>query len=388
MTGDRYIKLDDGNYNERVERNVIHAQQVTIVEKVENLVTNKKDVSSHESTTQKRLAFAIAGSIEEVDQAKLKVIAALLQEISGDTSIKIIAMQEGSIRLILEGSQEGLEKLKELFESGELTKVDDIPVEYVRFLDTEISDDDAKIETYEKFRLVEEIRTQYKFRRNLRGADLSSANLSGADLSSAYLSGADLSSAYLSGADLRDADLIRTDLSGADLSGADLRDANLRGANLSGANLSGAYLSGAYLRNTKIDEKTKLGHKWRKVWAIVNQGAKGQDLSGTDLSGTELSDTDLRGANLIRADLSNARLVQTNLSSANLIRANLSGADLSNSQLLAANLTDVDLSGAKVKNTHFGYNSGISDYLKRDLIARGAIFEDSSGNPSKVLVPV
>ena len=78
---------------------------------------------------------------------------------------------------------------------------------------------------------------------------------------------------------------------------------------------------------------------WRKVWEIVNQGAKNQ--------------------NLTRADLSDA---------------NLSGADLSR---------------ANVENARFGYNSGVSESLKHDLIARGAIFEDSPPDArSGVLTPV
>ena len=44
-----------------------------------------------------------------------------------------------------------------------------------------------------------------------------------------------------------------------------------------------------------------------------------------------------------------------------------------------------DLSSAKAENDRFGYNSGISDSLKSDLIQRGAIFEDSPGNRSQVL---
>lgn len=45
-------------------------------------------------------------------------------------------------------------------------------------------------------------------------------------------------------------------------------------------------------------------------------------------------------------------------------------------------------SPAHVENTRFGYNAGISGALKRDLIARGAIFEDSPGDRAEVLTPV
>ncbi len=259
---------------------------------------------------------------------------------------------------------------------------------------------------------------------DLSGADLSGANLSHADLSHADLSGADLSGARLSSANLSDAnfsaaklvyaylkytkinehtkfdgkwrrvweivnqgaknrnlsgaelsraDLSDTnfysaDLSGAYLSGADLSGAYLSGADLSGADLSGAYLSGAYLKDTKINENTKLDGKWRKVWEIVNQGAKNRNLSGTDLSGTQLLDADLSGAqlaygdlsdtNFYYADLSGADLSGADLSGANfyhadLSGANLSGANLSSAKLAYANLSSVDLRGADLRNAHF-----------------------------------
>ncbi len=142
---------------------------------------------------------------------------------------------------------------------------------------------------------------------------------------------------------LKYADLRRANLSDADLSGANLSDANLSGANLSGADLIGANLSGT-------------------------------DLSSAYLSFAYLSGVYLSGANLSDADLSGA-----NLSDANLSGANLSGAYLS----------DADLSFANVDQAQFGYNEGISDLRRRDLILRGAIFNDAPGDrsESKTLVP-
>ena len=46
-----------------------------------------------------------------------------------------------------------------------------------------------------------------------------------------------------------------------------------------------------------------------------------------------------------------------------------------------------DLSGVNVNKAKFSYNQGISEAMKRDLIQRGAIFEDSPGDRAKVLVP-
>ncbi|MGB3695170.1 MAG: pentapeptide repeat-containing protein [Spirulinaceae cyanobacterium] len=55
--------------------------------------------------------------------------------------------------------------------------------------------------------------------------------------------------------------------------------------------------------------------------------------------------------------------------------------------LTEANLIGADLSGANVHEAKFGDNQGISETIKRDLIQRGAIFEDSPGDRAKVLVP-
>ncbi|NJM23972.1 MAG: hypothetical protein HC907_38035 [Richelia sp. SM1_7_0] len=108
---------------------------------------------------KKQLAFAIAGSIDEIDQVKLKAILALLKKISGDASIEIIRVEEGSIRLILEGSEEGLERIKEVFESGELTEVLGDAVEYVQFVDND-SSDNQDTESDNQSSLTEESFTQ------------------------------------------------------------------------------------------------------------------------------------------------------------------------------------------------------------------------------------
>ena len=79
-----------------------------------------------------------------------------------------------------------------------------------------------------------------------------------------------------------------------------------------------------------------------------------KDLVGVDLSGEDLSNDDLRNANLRNANLRNA------------------------------NLSDANLSGATVANASFGYNQGISEIMKRDLVSKGATFQDSLGIPVKL----
>ncbi len=158
------------------------------------------------------------------------------------------------------------------------------------------------------------------------------------------LSGAELSKANLNRANLNQANLNQTNLSGASLSYASLRDADLRGANLSGASFSGTDLS-----NTQIDGKTAIHAKWRLVWTIVNQGARGKNLRAIDLRGANLRNTDLRGADLSRADLSEAELTKADLSQARLANAFLNGADLRGANLTGADLKGANLTGADLK---------------------------------------
>ena len=82
---------------------------------------------------QRRLAFAIAGSIEEIDKRKLDAIVALLNKIGGDMSIEILDVEEGSIKLILSGSPTALARVESLFRSGGLQEVANVPVRCVVF---------------------------------------------------------------------------------------------------------------------------------------------------------------------------------------------------------------------------------------------------------------
>ncbi len=115
------------------------------------VLTTPADVTTgQKATDEKRYAYAIAGSVDEVDILKLKAIAALLKELAKDTSIKIVDIEQGSIKLILEGSQKGLERLEALFKAGKLTEVSGIPVGDVEFVATRTSDNDRDTITDKK----------------------------------------------------------------------------------------------------------------------------------------------------------------------------------------------------------------------------------------------
>ena len=416
--------------------------ETAVVKASENSI--KTTFTQHKYSAQNGFAFTIVGGIDQVNEAKLKAIVALLQKMTGDISINVVT-------LILGGSPEGLEKLKDLYESGELTEVLDIPVKQVQFIEPEIMNNDQETAKIEKSHLIQEIITQRISKRDLRDADLSYANLNranlsgvnliGANLSETDLSHVDLSGAILNHANLNHANLNHTNLSrtnlshtnlnranfrdalinpttvisekwrlvwelvnfggqgynliGADMSDANLSDANLSRANLICANLIGADLSRANLshvnfREALINQTTLISEKWRLVWELVNSGGKGRNLSRADLSEANLSLADLSEANLSLADLSGADLSGADLSHTDLNRTYLSGADLTNADLTNADLTNAYLirtdfssanfSGAIVQNARFTNSIGIPAANKADLKQQGAIFEDPPGD--------
>lgn len=150
----RDIKTESGNYSEHIGRNYIQAGTVHIYEKdgcdTTNTVTQKV-------TGEKQLTFVLTGTIGDVDKAKLRAIQAHLRKISGDAELTIIDVEEGSIKLKLDGSPESLKKLQELFKSGELNDVLDIPVEDVYFASAETEDFEENTEDNDKSSLVEQL---------------------------------------------------------------------------------------------------------------------------------------------------------------------------------------------------------------------------------------
>jgi hypothetical protein len=172
-----------------------------------------------------RLAFAITGTVNQIDHAKLKAIVKVLRQLTGDDLIEIVDIQEGSIKLILTGTPEALAKIQTLYRSGKLSEIKGISVVSTSFEDFSGA--------------------------NLSGVDFSGANLSGVDFSGANLIRTNFRKANLSGANLSGANLSRTNFRRADLSGANLSGANLSRASLGKASLEGANFSGTNLDRIK-----------------------------------------------------------------------------------------------------------------------------------------
>ncbi|NET43232.1 hypothetical protein [Okeania sp. SIO2B3] len=88
---------------------------------------------------QEKASFAIAGTVKRKSIETLKSIISILEDLAVDAFVANIT--PGSLKLILEGSQSGLEKIEELFQSGGLkNKITeqnlDIAVKDVSFMGT------------------------------------------------------------------------------------------------------------------------------------------------------------------------------------------------------------------------------------------------------------
>lgn len=207
---------------------------------------------------RKSATFVIEGSIKDLtptELARLQAFVESLRKRTGDVSLTVTEFSEGSIRLALEGSEEGMAKLQELVEAGELSEILDRPLRKADFSDAETTEGNIGADPI-KAVLLEKLRSgKADFRGvNTKGSLFkAAAALVGATLVGATLGGVDLSTVILVLANLSGANLSKANLASADLSGADLSEADLSGANLSGANLSGANLSGTNLRDAKVE---------------------------------------------------------------------------------------------------------------------------------------
>jgi uncharacterized protein YjbI with pentapeptide repeats len=385
---------------------VIKDQAQIIGESRDNKVSiNLNQCESSKNSDRRPLEAIYRNKNEDIEikAPDIETFTQMLSLLRGyDPSLQVEDIEKSSIKFILKGSEEGLNNIAESFNSGKLAPLlkqqFNLELENAQLIDSEryqkdrsqkllaftitgdvsqadidilkaalidTSDNDEEIKNVEKSRLVNEIRMQGAVKRNLSGAKLNGADLSEVNLSEVNLSEVNLSEANLRSANLRSANLRSANLSFADLRFADLSFADLSFADLSFADLSFADLRAADLRDANLSST---------------------DLSGFDLSGFDLSRVNLNGASLIEASLIEASLIEASLIGTSLIGIKLNGADLSDANLSDADLSFADLRDANVKSARFSSSSlGISESLKQDLIARGAIFKDFSGDHSKVL---
>ena len=210
-------------------------------------------------------AFAISGEVGNISPGELAAIVQLLRQKTGDDSIEIAFFTEGSIKLVLNGSPEGLEKLQKLYDSGELAEVlDGRSVEYVHSIESDTTE-------ARKSRLVQVIRLRKRSIRTTISDFIFVNNTATASIAvagTAIAIGAMIGGAHLSAAALmlykdliaeartrtQNIDLRRADLSGTNLRGLDLRGIDLEGTDLTHADVTGTLFG----HNPGLTESDKL----------------------------------------------------------------------------------------------------------------------------------
>jgi hypothetical protein len=104
------------NYNPQVNNFIINAELTPLIApKNDATITLQLDVELNKLSTPQLSAI-----IEELQQHGMGV------------TLNIRRIEEGSVKLVLEGSQQGIKRIEELFKSGQLTEVSGIPIKNVR----------------------------------------------------------------------------------------------------------------------------------------------------------------------------------------------------------------------------------------------------------------
>jgi len=74
----------------------------------------------------------LSTTVDEVNKPLVEAIVAHLRQISGDTSLTLQRIEAGSLKLFLEGSDDGFKRLEELFKTEELVEVMEITIQDIK----------------------------------------------------------------------------------------------------------------------------------------------------------------------------------------------------------------------------------------------------------------
>ena len=131
-----------------------------VVEEVENLTLRNSaplprkntaptysDVGQADSNRQ--CVIVISARIDEIDMPIAEAIEAHLRKVSKDVTLTLVRIEPGSVKLILEGTRDGFERIKELIESGELSEILGFDIKELRW---GLSSDRVKVEPQNRAR--------------------------------------------------------------------------------------------------------------------------------------------------------------------------------------------------------------------------------------------
>lgn len=120
------------------------------LEQVLYQIKNSQIEQPHEARRRVRLEF----DIEKLDAYILEEIVEDIRRKTGDESITIRRIKEGSMDIIFDGSQKGLEKLEALIKSGEVKELSGINVKFIDNDDSELSVSETVVNIREWFQNI------------------------------------------------------------------------------------------------------------------------------------------------------------------------------------------------------------------------------------------
>lgn len=307
-----------------------------------------KIITQKSKTSQEYLSFALRGEINSKTQLEVGTIARLLQKKTGDISINVAFCKEETIKIVLTGSPEGLQKLQEIFYSGELEAIGSNAVKAVYYAD--ITTTGAR-----KMRLVQTLKLASK--STTRDIDIAR------DIAIAIAHDIDSYSHINSYRDIATAI-------------AHNRDRSLNITRILSRAHNNSHLKQVRNLTRILDRDLTRALDINRDHGRDRNSYRALDLA-RDLARNLIHDHNSnQQLDLKQADLTNTNLQDIDLRQTNLTEADFTGADLTGAILTGAILTGAVLTEANITRTVFGRNEGLTDTDKLNLKSRGAIFLD------------
>ncbi|MCB9763207.1 MAG: pentapeptide repeat-containing protein [Alphaproteobacteria bacterium] len=310
-----------------------------------------------------RVVLSLDLPYDTLEPLELAHLLWMLQHMAGTRSMRLLVVERGSVRLIIEGRPVEVRRLLYFAERhSELYGI--IPEvgakRQMLAKEPNVASVIATRQRWRDFRKGNHEQAVF-FELDLSGTTFAGTNLTNATFSTILLQDVDFRETNLRKAIFRDADLAGADFRRADLRDVEFVAVDLRRANLMGTVLSQATFSQVVLSEVILDmadlAKVNLAGADLSAARLARAMLIEADLTGVDLRHAALPHADLRHAILKKANLGDANLERTDLRGANLTGANLGDASLEHADLRGALLRDADLSNAKLVGTLWDDNT-------------------------------
>lgn len=94
--------------------------------------TIERQWRSPKQKTQVKWELVWSATIDETRKSRVEAILIQLRELAIDDNLTMLEVKQGSVILVLEGSQAGFDRISELFKTGQLTEILGVPILDVR----------------------------------------------------------------------------------------------------------------------------------------------------------------------------------------------------------------------------------------------------------------